>query len=169
MSYGFGLTIESMVAILLLLTILYCARLNKQIGRLKADERLMKNTVADLMAATEKAERAIAGLKVTVNEVDKTLGVRLREAEGYCASLTDNLRAGEDLLGRLRKIALANNLLGGEVPAERAAAPAPMAPASEPAPEPARDAKSVAAAAQAFADRARARAQGQIQVPGRAA
>ena len=36
MSYGFGLTIEAMVAILLLLTILYCARLNKQIGRLKA-------------------------------------------------------------------------------------------------------------------------------------
>ncbi len=52
-SYGFGLTIESMVAILLLLTILYCARLNKQIGRLKADERLMKTTVADLMVATE--------------------------------------------------------------------------------------------------------------------
>ena len=70
MSYGFGLTIESMVAILLLLTILYCARLNKQIGRLKADERLMKNNVADLLAATEKAERAIAGLKLTVNDAD---------------------------------------------------------------------------------------------------
>jgi hypothetical protein len=172
-SYGFGLTIEAMVAILLLLTILYCARLNKQIGRLKADERLMKTTVADLMAATEKAERAIAGLKTTVKEADNSLGARLREAEGYCASLTDNLRAGEDLLIRLRKIAYANNLLGGEVPVERPvqAAPTPANP-PPPAPEPAHDAKSVAAAAQAFADRARARAQAQTprdHVPGKAA
>lgn len=167
MSYGFGLTIESMVAILLLLTILYCARLNKQIGQLKADERMMKTTVADLLTATEKAERAISGLKLTVNEADKSLGVRLREAEGYCASLHDNLRAGEDLLNRLRKIAYANNLLGGDTPAERAAQPAPTPPPSQPTPEPVPDAKSVAAAAQAFADRARARAQGHAS--GRAA
>jgi hypothetical protein len=164
-SYGFGLTIESMVAILLLLTILYCARLNKQIGRLKADERLMKATVADLMVATETAERAIAGLKTTVKEADITLGARLREAEGYCASLTDNLRAGEDLLNRLRKIAYANSLLGGEAhaegPVQAALPPAP------PAPEPVPDARSVAAAAQAFADRARARAQ--THLPGKAA
>jgi hypothetical protein len=161
-SYGFGLTIESMVAILLLLTILYCARLNKQIGRLKADERLMKTTVADLMVATETAERAIAGLKTTVKEADLTLGARLREAEGYCASLTDNLRAGEDLLNRLRKIAYANSLLGGAVPAEGPVQAASSLPSSPPPPEPVPDAKSVAAAAQAFADRARARAQAHV-------
>lgn len=177
MSYGFGLTIESMVAILLLLTILYCARLNKQIGQLKADERLMKTTVADLMMATESAERAIAGLKMTVKEADNSLGARLREAEGYCASLGDNLRAGEELLNRLRKIAYANNLLGGDVPEERPVqpAPTPVQAASTPlppVPEPVPDAKSVAAAAQAFADRARARAQAlapRDHVPGRAA
>lgn len=179
MSYGFGLTIESMVAILLLLTILYCARLNKQIGQLKADERMMKNTVADLLTATEKAERAISGLKETVNDADRSLGVRLRDAEGYCASLADNLRAGEELLNRLRKIAYANNLLGTENAVVRApqpavvaapvaaAAPLPVAAAPEPAPEFTSDAKAVAAAAQAFADRARARAQG--RAPGRAA
>lgn len=181
MSYGFGLTIESMVAILLLLTILYCARLNKQIGQLKADERMMKNTVADLLTATEKAERAISGLKETVNDADRSLGVRLRDAEGYCASLADNLRAGEELLNRLRKIAYANNLLGTENAVARApqaavaaapvaavvAAPLPVAAAPEPAPEFTSDAKAVAAAAQAFADRARARAQG--RAPGRAA
>ncbi len=42
--------------------------------------------------------------------------------------MTDNLRAGEDLLNRLRKIAYANNLLGGEMQAEGPvqAAPAPQ-------------------------------------------
>jgi hypothetical protein len=149
-SYGFGLTIESLVAILLLLTILYCARLNKQIERLKADEKLMKASVTELVLATERAERAIAGLKLTANEAEGTLGARLREAEAYCKAMATSLSAGEDVLGRLRKIAYANNLLGGDAHLE-----------PEPAPPPANDAKAVAAAAQAFADRARARANGQ--------
>lgn len=148
MSYGFGLTIEALVAILLLLTILYCARLNKQIEKLKADEKTMKSSVAELVMATDRAERAIAGLRLTANEAGDTLGVRLREAEAYCKAMAASLQAGEDLLSRLRKIAYANSLLGGE--------PESAAPAEKPA----SDAKSVAAAAQAFAERARARANG---------
>ncbi|MGV3635724.1 MAG: DUF6468 domain-containing protein [Pseudorhodoplanes sp.] len=151
MSYGIGLIIESLVAILLLLTILYCARLNKQIEGLKADEKLMKATVGELIVATERAERAIAGLKLTANEAEETLGKRLRDAETYCRSITTSLAAGEDVLGRLRKIAYASSLLGGESTPE---------PDPQPAP-PANDAKAVAAAAQAFAERARARAHGQ--------
>jgi hypothetical protein len=150
MSYGFGLTIESLVAILLLLTILYCARLNKQIEKLKADEKLMKASVAELVMATERAERAIAGLKLTATEAEDTLGTRLREAEMYCKAITTSLAAGEDVLSRLRKIAYANTLLGGEPTPEPDPMPAPAA----------NDAKAVAAAAQAFAERARARAHG---------
>ncbi len=149
MSYGFGLTIEALVAILLLLTILYCARLNKQIEKLKADEKVMKASVAELVMATERAERAIGGLKLTANEAEDTLGVRLREAEAYCKAMAQSLQAGEDLLSRLRKIAYANSLLGGDAPVEAAPVEKPVA-----------GAKSVAAAAQAFADRARARASG---------
>ncbi len=153
MSYGFGLTIEALVAVLLLLTILYCARLNKQIGKLKADEKIIKSSVAELIMATERAERAIAGLKVTASEADGTLGERLREAEAYCKAMTASLNAGEDVLGRLRKIAYANGLLGGD-------APEPQAQPQLVATAPASDAKAVAAAAQAFAERARSRVQG---------
>lgn len=150
MSYGIGLIIESLVAALLLLTILYCARLNKQLGKLKADEALMKTTVAELLTAIERAERAIAGLRVTATEAEDTLGKRLRDAEYYCRTMTVSLTAGEDVLGRLRKIAYANTLLGGESTPEPDPVPAP----------PATDAKAVAAAAQAFTERARARAHG---------
>lgn len=150
MSYGFGLTIESLVAILLLLTILYCARLNKQIEKLKADEKLMKASVTELLLATERAERAIAGLKLTATEAQDTLGTRLREAETYCKTITTSLAAGEDVLNRLRKLAYANTLLGGESTPEPDPMPAPAA----------NDAKAVAAAAHAFAERARARAHG---------
>jgi hypothetical protein len=157
-SYGFGLTIEALVAVLLGLTILYCARLNKQIEKLKADEKLMKSSVAELIMATERAERAIAGLKITAGEAETTLGARLREAEAYCKAMAASLSAGEDVLGRLRKIAYANGLLAGDPPA--AEAQPVVQPVAQPVAQQSTDAKAVAAAAQAFAERARSRVQG---------
>ena len=62
-SHAFGFLIESLVSILLLLTILYCVRLNKQLRLLKADEQSLRATISELITATEIAERAIAGLK----------------------------------------------------------------------------------------------------------
>ena len=140
MSYHYGYLVESMVSILLLLTILYCVRLNKQLRLLKADEQTLRATISELITATEIAERAIAGLKATMREGEQSLGARLQRAEKVTADLELQLEAGEDLLARLTRIA-------------NAARPAP-----EPAPAP--DAKAVAAAAQAFAERARARLRG---------
>ena len=139
------LTIESLVAILLLLTILYCIRLNEQLKRLKADGSTMQQTIAELITATESAERAIAGLKATVREADETLGERVRAAERYSAEMRHSAAAGAEVLHRLGKIAGVNY--------------SEPEPTPEPAPAP-RDAKSIVAAAQALADRTRARVQG---------
>ena len=73
--------IESLVAVLLLLTIGYCVVLNRRLKKLKADEQALRDMIAELITATEIAERAIAGLKVTVQDCDQTLGERLRAAE----------------------------------------------------------------------------------------
>ena len=83
MNHGFGLIIESLVAALLVVTIVYCILLNKRLKRLKADEQSLKATISELITATEIAERAIAGLKVTVRECDQNLGERLRTAERF--------------------------------------------------------------------------------------
>ena len=138
------LTIESLVAILLLLTILYCIRLNEQLKRLKADGSSMQQTIAELITATESAERAIAGLKTTVREADETLGERLKAAERYTVEMRSNAAAGAEVLNRLSKIAGAR-LMG-----------------TEPEEEPAKiiEPKAIVAAAQAFAERARARVKG---------
>ena len=77
MSHLFGLVIESLVAVLLLLTIGYCALLNKRLKLLRNDEQSMRGTIAELVTATEIAERAIGGLKVTVRECDDNLGSQL--------------------------------------------------------------------------------------------
>ena len=138
------LTIESLVAILLLLTILYCIRLNDQLNRLKADGTSMQQTIAELITATESAERAIAGLKNTVREADETLGERLKAAEQYTVEMRSNTAAGAEVLNRLSKIAGAR-LMGTEPEEESAQIVEP---------------KTIVAAAQAFAERARARVRG---------
>ena len=149
---NFGLMIESLVAILLLLTIAYCVTLNKRLKRLRADEMALKATISELITATEIAERAIGGLKVTVRECDQSLGERLRTAERYSTDLALKTEAGREVLDRLGKIIAA----GRPSSATPAAAPAPAASVTSIAP----DAQATARAAQAFAARARNRVRG---------
>jgi len=136
-SFNYGLLIETMVSILLLLTILYCVRLNKQLRLFKADEQTLRATISELITATEIAERAIAGLKSTMHDGEHDLSGRLARVEQVSAELDAKLAAGEELLGRLGRIA----------GAARGATDNTAIP----------DAKTVAAAAQAFAARAQAR------------
>jgi chromosome segregation ATPase len=138
-SNHYGFMIESMVSILLLLTILYCVRLNKQLRLLKADEQSLRATIAELMTATEIAERAIGGLKSTMRDGEQTLSHQLSDAERLSGEIERQLAAGEQLLARIARIANAAR------PAELATVP---------------DARDVAAAAGAFAERARARISG---------
>jgi hypothetical protein len=140
------MTIEAMVAILLLFTILYCVRLNSQLKRLKSDESAMKGIIGELIASTEKAERAIAGLRSTVREADDTLGEHLKEAERFCIEIKTSTEAGADVLNRISQIAGARPWLLGVAPAQPK--PDPTAP----------DPKLIMAAAKALAERAHARA-----------
>jgi chromosome segregation ATPase len=141
MNHSLGIVIESLVAVLLVLTIGYCMLLNARLKRLKADEHSLKATIAELITATEIAERAIGGLKHTVRDVNENLGNQLASAERMAAHLKAQLAEGENVVRRLSKIAIA---------ARPTAAP-------EPAPVTAKvsTAKAVAAAAQAFSDRRR--------------
>ena len=138
---GLGLMIESLVAILLLLTIAFCVVLNSRLKKLKADEQALKGTIAELITATEIAERAIAGLKMTVRDCDQSLGERLRAGEGLARELDGQLDGGRQILAQLAQITLAAR--GSQEP------PAPQLS----------DAQATAQAASAFAARARQRLQ----------
>jgi chromosome segregation ATPase len=140
MSHSLGVAIESLVAILLMLTIGYCMLLNTRLKRLKADEHSLKATIAELITATEIAERAIGGLKHTVRDVNEHLGNQLSSASQMSQQLKNQLAEGDNVIRRLSKIAVAAR---------------PAAPASETAAPTASAAKAVAAAAQAFSDRRR--------------
>jgi hypothetical protein len=139
MSHSFGIAIESLVAVLLMLTIGYCILLNARLKRLKADEHSLKATIAELITATEIAERAIGGLKLTVRDVNENLGNQLTSAAQLSQQLKKQLAEGDDVFRRLSKIVIA----------------ARPAPEPEPAAPKLSAAKAVAAAAQAFSDRRR--------------
>ncbi|WP_425908819.1 DUF6468 domain-containing protein [Nitrobacter sp. TKz-YC02] len=138
MNHSFGLAIESLVAVLLVLTIGYCMLLNKRLKRLRSDEQSLKATISELITATEIAERAIGGLKHTVRDVNDNLGNQISLATDLSRQLAKQLAEGDAVMRRLTRIALA---------ARPPAAPEPEAVTS--------DARSVAAAARAFSERKR--------------
>jgi hypothetical protein len=157
-SYGFGLIIEGLVAILLMITIGYCMILNSRLKRLKADERALKATIGELITATEMAERAVAGLRTTARECESTLGERLMAADHCCAELNRQVKAGDLVIERLARVVVASRKLDEVQPVAAApAAPAPAAPKAAPAPLASADPKAVAAAARSLADRLRER------------
>src|SRR6266850_950861 len=109
--------------------------------QLMADEHSLKATIAELITATEIAERAIGGLKHTVRDVNENLGSQLTAATQMSAHLKSQLAEGDGVIRRLSKIAIAARPLSGE----------PEPPAATVS-----SAKAVAAAAQAFSERRRA-------------
>ncbi len=139
MSHSFGIAIESLVAILLMLTIGYCILLNARLKRLKADEHSLKAVIAELITATEIAERAIGGLKLTVRDVNENLGSQLASAAELSLQLKKQLAEGDAVFRRLSRIAIAAR------PASEPEAAAPKISAAQ----------AVAAAAQAFSERRR--------------
>ena len=139
MNHSLGLVIESLVAVLLILTIGYCMVLNKRLQRLKADEHSLKATIGELITATEIAERAIGGLKHTVRDVNENLGDQIASAAQMAEHLKRQLAEGDNGVRRLSKIAIA---------ARPASAPEPVTAKVSAA-------KAVAAAAEAFSERRR--------------
>ena len=136
MSHSLGIVIESLVAVLLMLTIGYCILLNKRLQRLKADEHSLKATIGELITATEIAERAIGGLKHTVRDVNENLGSQLNAATVMAEHLKHQLAEGDSVIRRLSKIVMAARPSSAAVPQVSAA-------------------KAVAAAAEAFTERRR--------------
>ena len=144
MSHALGIAIESLVAVLLMLTIGYCILLNKRLQRLKADEHSLKATIGELITATEIAERAIGGLKHTVRDVNENLGSQLTAATQMSEHLKHQLAEGDAVIRRLSRIAAAARPSSEQ----QEAAPAPAPRTSS--------ARAVAEAAQAFSERRKA-------------
>jgi class 3 adenylate cyclase len=120
---------ETLVAVLLAVTIGYCVVLNWRLKRLHADRDELRHMVADLVGATNLADAAIKELKATAIEADLTLTARLEEAERFGIQLANHVQAGHSVMERITKImsAVKNSKLAefGEPEAAKTEAEAP--------------------------------------------
>jgi len=161
MNHSLGMAIEALVAVLLLITIGYCMLLNNRLKRLRSDEHSLKAVIAELITATEIAERAIGGLKHAVRDVNENLSEQLESATRMSDHLKRQLSECDHVVRRLSKIAIAArpqnqapNQPPNQVQSQAYVIEPEPARLPPPAPKPS-SAKAVAAAAQAFSERRR--------------
>ncbi|MGI9412862.1 MAG: DUF6468 domain-containing protein [Hyphomicrobiales bacterium] len=83
-----GLIIEILLVLLLLLTVGYCMTLNRRLGKLRTSQSELRQIVFELGAATQTAESAIRGLKVTTDEAESRLSDSLHKAQLMARELT---------------------------------------------------------------------------------
>ena len=112
MTLSLGIVVEALVSVLLLLTIGYCIVLERRLRRFRADEEDLRATIAELVTATEIAERAIVGLKATASECDASLTHRLRQAEKFTEDLGEQIEEGSKVLARIARITAAARQAG---------------------------------------------------------
>jgi hypothetical protein len=150
-----SLIIELTVVILLGVTVTYCIILDRRLQKLRSDETAMRQTVVDLGLATDRAERAIEGLRVQLTETDRTLGENLRNAEATSAGLLESIRTGDEVMARIGKIVISAQQAVQDMDQR----PQTTVVAAPPPPPPAAPSKlsETLAAAEAFAERARRR------------
>lgn len=122
----FAIAVDLLVAVLLVATIISSVGLSRRMARMRADESAMRSTIADLIVATDTAERAIAGLKSLLGESDRTLSERLRTAERYSEDLATRVHAGETVMSRIAHIVDTSRRA-----AEPEAAPRPPKPSND--------------------------------------
>ncbi|MFD0936014.1 DUF6468 domain-containing protein, partial [Methylobacterium trifolii] len=131
MSLLVTLLADALVAVLLVATIVTSVRLSRRIAQLKGDEAALRQTIGDLMVASNTAERAISGLRAALDECDRTLTERLEIAGQHAAEIAAQVEAGKGVIARIGAIVGEMQAAGSNprpVAVARAEAPAPRTP-----------------------------------------
>ncbi len=82
-----SLVFEGIVAALLVLTIIYCWRLDQRLKALRSGQDGVRNAITDLIEATGRAEQGIAGLRETSTQIKDELDERIRAARQLAKDL----------------------------------------------------------------------------------
>ena len=78
--------------------------MNQKLVQLRSDQSELKKIVRDLHAATNQAERAIAGLRQSAQTAEQSLGGQLEMVRSLDEQLTGSIGRGEVLLSKLSTV-----------------------------------------------------------------
>lgn len=101
---GLGIVVETAVAILLAVTIGYCAVLNARLKRLRQDRESLGKIIGDLVHATGLANGAVAELKAAALEAEAKLTSRLGEAEEVSLVIANQVAAAASVIDKIARI-----------------------------------------------------------------
>lgn len=142
--FSLGIAIESLVAVLLAVTIGYCVLVNRKLANLRSDQSELKKIVRDLHLATDHAARAIVGLRESAAHADESLGTQLERVKVLDKQLRETIGRGDALLAKLAAMPRVEEVRAArsERPSKPAAGARPATPApakcTQPAPPAAR-------------------------------
>ena len=88
MTLPLGLLLDILLAVLLSATLGYCFVLMRKLERLRGGQSELRKIIAELLVATQTAERAISGLRRTTDEADARLSDKLRKARALTEELS---------------------------------------------------------------------------------
>ena len=107
MSFSLGMVVEGSVAVLLAVTIGYCAILNHRLKRLHSDRETLAKMVTDLVQATSHANAAVMEMKTAALVADTKLDARLKQAEEFELELSAQVANGSQLVQKIMRITAA--------------------------------------------------------------
>ncbi len=96
-----SLIVEITLAVLLGVTVFFCARLERRLRNLRQDQESLAVTVRALNGAIAAAQSSLAGLRTAAQNADETLGRRVSAARGLADELALLTSAGERIASRM--------------------------------------------------------------------
>lgn len=96
-----GLILESLVAVLLMVTIGYCFILNRRLAALRHGQNQMHATVLNLDKATEKARSSVEQMRVSSMSISDDLSQKLKAGRAIADELGMIVESGNSLADRL--------------------------------------------------------------------
>ena len=96
-----GLILETLVAVLLAVTIGYCVRLERRLAALRSGQDGLREIIAALNTATVRAQTSVAELRAAADAVGTDLGERVARARMLADELGIMLETGNHLAERL--------------------------------------------------------------------
>lgn len=98
-----ALWLEALVAVLLIVTVVFCIRLNGRLTRLRDAQEQLKSLLDGFAAATQKAEASVAELRRTCGELGAELQGKIDAARRLSDELSVMTQSGNDLADRLER------------------------------------------------------------------
>ena len=93
--------LEFVLAMLLMATLVYCAKLEKGLRRLRDDQEILNATVGSLNAGIAAAQTSLAALKAAAKEAGEALGAKVPRARALADELSVLVTSADRIASRI--------------------------------------------------------------------